>query len=920
LPGLARAEMSGQVLLMIFSGRWYGLTLAGMVVMACAPAPSPGPQPEPEPERQPAAAPAPAQPEEAPLYRNPDLPLDVRVRDLLLRMTLAEKVSQLQYTSTAIPRLDVPAYNWWNEALHGVARAGRATVFPQAIGLAATWDTALMHRVATTIAEEARAKHHEAARDGRRGIYEGLTFWSPNINIFRDPRWGRGMETYGEDPYLAGRLAVAFVRGVQGDDPRYLATVATPKHFAVHSGPEPDRHRFDAVVSERDLRETYLPHFEAAVVEGGAWSVMCAYNRVYGTPACASPLLLDTILRREWRFGGYVVSDCWAISDIHTGHRTEPDEVHAAAVSLAAGTDLSCGPEYASLTAAVEQGLVTEAQVDTALARLLRTRFRLGVFDPVELQPFPAARADAPPAITVIDAPAHRALALEAARKSLVLLKNDGGLLPLPKDLGTIAVIGPNADDGDLLLGNYNGLPTEPVTPLEGIRQAVGRGTRVVYARGADVAPGMPTLQVVPAGALHLTGAYYANHEFVGAPTVSRADATVDFMWWDGAPVRGLPRDSFSVRWTGEIAPPTSGRYALGIRAMGGARLFVDDSLVVEFSDRHVVLTQWATVDLVAGAPRRLRLEYVDRRADAIVQLVWSVPDPGLRDAALAAARQADAVIMMLGLSPRLEGEEMPVDVPGFRGGDRVDLGLPAPQQELLEAVVAVGKPVVLVLLNGSALSVIWAADHVPAILEAWYPGQAAGTAIADVLFGEVNPAGRLPVTFYRSVEQLPPFDDYAMRGRTYRYFTGEPLFPFGHGVSYTTFAYRDLRVPAQVRAGDTVRVTVEVENTGNRDGEEVVQLYVTDVEASVPVPIRTLVGFQRVALAPGERRTVTFAIAPRHLSVIDDAGTRVNEPGAFVVSVGGKQPGFSGVADAPTTGVLMAGFNVVGDATRLHR
>jgi beta-glucosidase len=491
-------------------------------------------------------------------------------------------------------------------------------------------------------------------------------------------------------------------------------------------------------------------------------------------------------------------------------------------------------------------------------------------------------------------------------------------VLPLRKNLGTLAVIGPNADDVDLLLGNYNGLPTEPVTPLAGILRAVASATRVRYARGADVAPGMPSVTVVPPAALRIRGDYFANHEWAGEPILRRDDANVDFTWWDTIPARGLPADSFSVRWTGALTAPVTGSYALGVRALGGVRLFLDDSLVVEFSDRHVVLTQWATVDLTAESARRLRLEYVDRRADAIVQLVWAVPHPRLREEALAAARDADAVVMLLGLSPRLEGEEMPVDVPGFRGGDRMDLGLPATQQELLAAIVAVGKPVVLVLLNGSALSIPWAAEHVPAILEAWYPGQAAGTAIADVLFGDINPAGRLPVTVYRSAAQLPPFEDYAMRGRTYRYFTGEPLFPFGHGLSYTTFAYRDLRLPAEVRAGDSAAVTVEVENTGDRAGDEVIQVYVTDTQASVPVPVRTLAGFQRVTLAPGERRAVTFVIAPRSLSVIDASGARVIEPGAFTVSVGGKQPGFTGLADARTTGVLEGAFRVVGGSARV--
>jgi beta-glucosidase len=852
-----------------------------------------------------ALRPAGAQSQAAHPWRDPDLPLEQRVRDLIGRMTLAEKVSQLQHQSAAIPRLGIPAYDWWNEGLHGVARAGRATVFPQAIGLAATWDADLIGRVATAISDEARAKHHEAVRQGYRGIYEGLTFWSPNINIFRDPRWGRGMETYGEDPFLAGRLAAAFVRGMQGDDPRYLKTVATPKHFAVHSGPEPDRHSFDAVVDERDLRETYLPHFETAIRDGGAQSIMCAYNRVLSAPACGSGLLLQQVLRREWGFAGYVVSDCWAISDFHTGHKVTPDEVTAAAMALKAGTDLSCGPEYRSLESAVARGLVSEAQVDSALARLLRARFRLGLFDPHDRVPYAAIPYE------VNDSPTHRALAVETARKSIVLLKNDGGLLPLSRDLRTIAVIGPNADDVDVLLGNYNGAPTDPVTPLAGIRRAVRSGTTVPYARGADVAPGMPSLAVVPSPALRVTGRYFANHDFAGVPFAERADSTIAFAWWDAAPLPGMRPDSFSVRWTGTLIPPATGTYALGLRAFGAVRLFLDDSLLVEFSDRHVVVTQWTMVRLTAGEARRLRVDYVDRRADASIHLVWAPPEPSLAEDALGAADRADAVIVVLGLSPRLEGEEMRVDVPGFKGGDRVDLGLPSTQETLLRAVVATGKPVVLVLLNGSALAIPWAVEHVGAIVEAWYPGQAAGTALADVLFGDYSPAGRLPVTFYHSAGDLPPFSDYRMDGHTYRYFRGRALFPFGHGLSYTTFAYRDLRLPATVRAADTVRVSVEVENTGARAGEEVVQLYVTDVEASVPVPVRSLQGFTRVSLSPGERRRVSFTLTPRQFSLIDAAGRRVVEPGVFEVAVGGKQPGFSGVADAATTGVVVGRFSV---------
>jgi len=877
-------------------------------VTGCRPAPSPVPTPLPGDS---AMLP----------FQNPDLPVEVRIRDLLDRLTLEEKASQLQHQSAAIPRLGIPAYDWWNEGLHGVARAGRATVFPQAIGLAATWDTDLLFRVATTISDEARAKHHEAIRQGRRGIYEGLTFWSPNINIFRDPRWGRGMETYGEDPFLAGRLAVAFVRGMQGDDPRYLKTVATPKHYAVHSGPEPERHRFDAVVSQPDLWGTYLPHFEAAIVEGGARSIMCAYNRVFGDPACGSRLLLQDILRDRWGFDGYVVSDCWAISDFHNGHGVAADEVEAAAQALRAGTDLSCGPEYRSLVAAVDRGLVTVAQVDTALARLLRARFALGMFDPPERVPYARAADTLSSAAALIDRPSHRALARDAARKSIVLLKNADGLLPLSRGLGTIAVIGPNADDVDLLLGNYNGLPTDPVTPLQGIRDAVRPGTAVIAARGSEVAPGMPVLTVVPASPLRdLTGAYYAGHDFPGTPVTTRADATIDFTWWDDVPAPRVPADSFSVRWSGTLVPPVSGRYALGLRALGGARLLLDDSVLVEFSDRHVVLTQSATVDLVAGVPRRLRVEYFDRRHDALVQLVWAPPAPRMLAEALDAARRADVVVMMLGLSPRLEGEEMPVAVPGFAGGDRVTLGLPAPQEELLHAVVDVGTPVVLVLLNGSALAIGWAAEHVPAIVEAWYPGQAAGAALADVLFGEVSPSGRLPVTFYRSVDDLPAFDDYRMQGRTYRYFTGEPLFPFGHGLSYTTFRYRDLRLPARVTARDSVVISVEIENAGSMAAEEVVQLYVSDLEASAPVPIRSLQGIRRVALDPGQRERVTFTLPPRQLALVDARGHHLLEPGMFQVAVGGKQPGFRGLADAPTTDVLTATIEVVGAPIEFDR
>ena len=550
-------------------------------------------------------------------FLDPELPLDTRVEDLLDRMTLEEKVSQTLYTAPAIERLGIPEYNWWNEALHGVARAGIATVFPQAIGLAATWDTELMLRVATAISDEARAKHHEWIRRGRRGIYEGLTFWSPNINIFRDPRWGRGMETYGEDPYLAGRLAVEFVRGMQGDDPSYLKTVATPKHYAVHSGPEPDRHTFNALVDERDLRETYLAAFRTSVVDGGAESVMCAYNAFRGDPACASRELLEQILRQEWGFGGYVVSDCWAIMDIYNTHQVVRTAPEAAAMAVAAGTDLNCGVTFDSLGVAVRAGLLSEADLDTAVRRLFRARFRLGMFDPPERVPY----ASIP--YIVNDSEAHRALALETARKSMVLLKNAGGLLPLDRNLGTLAVIGPNANEVEVLLGNYNGFPSDPETPLRGIREKVSSGTRVLYAKGSGLADELPALEPIPASVLRVPGGdsdaggagvrsqestglraeYFANPELAGEPFAIRIDAGVDFQWWGDTPIPGLEPGNFSIRWTGTLVPPVSGRYALGGRGLGQFQVFVNDSLVAEFSSEHEINTGWTDFDLGAGEP-----------------------------------------------------------------------------------------------------------------------------------------------------------------------------------------------------------------------------------------------------------------------------------------------------------------------------
>jgi beta-glucosidase len=863
-----------------------------------------------------------AQPGNAPDYLNPRLPIERRVNDLLSRMTLEEKVSQMMNKSAAIERLKVPAYDWWNEALHGVAYAGNATVFPQSIGLGATFNPEMLHTVASAISDEARAKYNDAVRRDFRKRFYGLTFWSPNINIFRDPRWGRGQETYGEDPYLTARMGVAFVKGLQGDDPRYLKTIATPKHYAVHSGPESERHVFNAMPPERDFQETYLPAFRAAITEGKAGSVMCAYNSVDGEPVCANKRMLTEMLRESWGFKGYVVSDCDAIADIYKNHKFAKTEEEGVALGVKAGTDLTCGYEYKALIPAVKQGLISEAEIDKAVQRLLEARFRLGMFDPPEIVPYSRIPFE------VNDSPSHRELARRAARESIVLLKNEDNTLPLKKEIKTITVIGSNADSLEALVGNYNGVPSKWVTPLDGIRGKVASTTRVLYALGTTLTG--DAVLPVPASALFLPdqpgahglkGEYFDNKDLQGRPVITRSDEQVNFNWFTNSPVPQLPTDNFSVRWTGRFVPPASGSYQLGARADDGVRVYLDDKLIVDGWRDGSAKTLTVPVELEGGRSYRIRVEYYDRYASAQAQLIWTPPRAAeaLREEALAKAKEADVVVMVLGLSPSLEGEEMDVKVKGFSGGDRTDLNLPEAQEELLKEVVATGKPVVLVLLNGSALAVNWEQAHIPAIVEAWYPGEEGGAGIADVLFGDYNPAGRLPVTFYKSVEQLPPFRDYSMEGKTYRFFKGDPLYPFGYGLSYTKFKYSGLKFGSKkIEPNESVQVSAFVENVGQRGGDEVVQLYVTDVESSAPVPLRALKGIQRVYLKPGEKRRISFMLSPRDLTLIDNNGKRVLEPGEFRVSVGGKQPGFKGDADASTTDAITGSFTIVGKTTEL--
>ena len=812
---------------------------------------------------------------DTPAYLDPSLSPEERAVDLVSRFTLAEKVGQMMHDAPAIERLGVPNYNWWNECLHGVARAGIATVFPQAIGLAATWNDDLLFRIATSISDEGRAKHHQRVREGVRQIYTGLTFWSPNVNIFRDPRWGRGQETYGEDPHLTSRLGVAFVRGIQGDDPRLYKAIATAKHYAVHSGPESTRHSFDARPSDYDLRHTYLPAFDALVREARVASVMGAYNRVNGEPCNASPTLLRKILRDEWGFDGYVVSDCWAIDDVFGGHAVSEGAAEAAALAVKAGCDLECGCAFAALTEAVGEGLIAESDLDQALARLFAARFRLGLFDPPEAVPWAATP------VAVVDAPAHRALARQTARESIVLLRNQGELLPLRRDLRSIAVIGPNADDRSVLLGNYNGTPSRAVTPLEGIRRAVSPRTAIYNARGCDLGPGFPTLVTIPAehlrpvnaepGERGLTAERYGNATFDRAPTATYTDPRVEHVWNGRA-------DTFSVRWTGFLVPPTSGVYRLGVDGFSHYRLWLDGQPVAGFDGIHHAITRTADIALEAGRLYPLRLEYANTGVDPQVRFLWAPPESGDPIAeAVAVAERAEAIVAVLGLAPTLEGEEMPVDVPGFVGGDRTDIELPATQRELLRRLVALGKPLVLVLLSGSAIGLRYASEHVPAILAAWYPGEEGGSALADVLFGDYSPAGRLPVTFHESVDDLPAFDDYAMAGRTYRYYRGRPLYPFGHGLSYTCFAYANLTVAVE---GDAARVSFDLANLGDRAGDEVAQVYARDPQAGPdgPAPLKELVGFRRLALSPGETRRVELDVPLSRLAAVGvgDAARRV--------------------------------------------
>ncbi len=835
-----------------------------------------------------------AQDVDKPPYLNTALSPEARAADLVHRMTLEEKATQLVNHARAIPRLGVPAYDWWSEALHGVLAKG-VTVFPEPIGLAATFDAPAIHEMANAIGIEGRIKHAQAVRAGRSSTFEGLDFWAPNVNIFRDPRWGRGQETYGEDPFLTGRMAVGYVTGLQGSDPRYYQAISTPKHFAVHSGPEPTRHFVDVDVSKHDLEDTYLPAFRAAVVDGHAGSVMCAYNAVKGEPACANQFLLQQTLRGAWQFQGYVVSDCGAVHDIFEGHRYRPSQPQASAISVKRGMDNECATygdvtgdaDYRSYIEAVQQHYLPESAIDTALLRLFTARIRVGMFDPPSMVVYNKIDEHE------LDSPAHRKLALRLAEESMVLLKNDG-VLPL-KGAKHIVVVGPLADQTNVLLGNYNGTPTHAVTMLEGMKTEFPNA-KITYVPGtqflanrADPVP--PSMLTTPDGKPGLEARYSTGQDLYPnqTPITSRVEPSVDLKA-NGLPDAARGKSPLTVRWTGYLNPTATGDYLLGIKFDGFARIELADQQIVQTYSGG---TDLARVHLEKGQPTKLDVTYTYRSGNALgAQLVWAPvnerPDP----AAVVAAKTADVVVAVVGITSRLEGEDMSVTEPGFQGGDRTNLKMPEPEEALVRAVAATGKPLVVVLMNGSALAANWEKEHASAILEAWYSGEEGGTAIAKTLSGRNNPAGRLPVTFYKDVNQLPHFEDYAMKGRTYRYFTGDPLWSFGYGLSFTNFSYSDLSLPKMpIDAGAPLHASVKVTNAGKLAGDEVVQLYLKfpDVPGA---PVRAMRGFKRIHLAPGTSQTVAFDLDRRDLSMVTDSGDIVVAEGKYTLTVGGGQPG----------------------------
>jgi beta-glucosidase len=836
-------------------------------------------------------------------YLNTQLSPEQRATDLVRRMTLAEKASEMQNNSAAVPRLNIPAYQWWSEALHGVINDG-VTEYPEPIGLAATFDAPGIHTMAGQIGIEGRIKHVQNVREGHTGIMGGLDFWSPNLNIFRDPRWGRGQETYGEDPFLTGRMGVAYVTGLQGDDPKYYLAIATPKHFDVHSGPEPTRHFADVDVSKHDEVDTYEPAFRAAIVEGKAGSVMCAYNAINGEPACANQYLLQDQLRGKWGFQGYVVSDCDAVRDVAANHRYRPTQAQGAAISVLRGMDNECvtftsrfgEPVEKAYIDAVQEGYLPESALDTALIRLFTARIKLGMFDPPDMVPY--TKIDE----KELDSAEHRAEARKLADESMVLLKNDG-MLPLKPGIRKIAVVGPLADQTRPLIGNYAGQPTHIVSILDGLH-AEFPNAAITFAAGTqflrtDGSPIPDAVLSTPDGKPGLKADYNEGMQRGPAaegantkPIFSRTESNVN-LTDSNAPAEIAGKKTFGVQWSGFLTPTETGDFLLGIRCEGFGRLTVDGKQVATAfgGGTRGLSSGVGHVHLEKGHKVALEVSYGTRNTKPHAELIWAKAINGPSPEAIAAVKNADVVIAVVGITSQLEGEEMPVSEPGFLGGDRTSIDLPQPEEDLVEGVAATGKPLAVVLMNGSALAVNWINEHANAILEAWYPGEEGGAAVAETLSGKNNPAGRLPVTFYTGVDQLPNFEDYGMANRTYRYFNGKPLYPFGYGLSYSKFSYSSLHVPSQaVVAGQPVEVDASVMNTGQLAGDEVVELYLK-FPPTKGAPLVALRGFQRIHLDPGASQNVHFELKPRDLGMVTEAGNPIIAEGDYTVSVGGGQP-----------------------------
>jgi len=820
-------------------------------------------------------------------FQDPSLSFDERVENLVSQLTIDEKIGQMVNDAPAIKRLGIPAHNWWNESLHGVARSPyNVTSYPQAIGLAATWNPEALKVMADYCAVEGRAIYNDSQKKGKTGIYLGLTYWTPNINIFRDPRWGRGQETYGEDPFLTGVMGKAFVNGLQGDNPRYLKASACAKHYAVHSGPEWNRSTFNAKVSDYDLWNTYLPAFKDLIVDAKVSGVMCAYNAFDGQPCCGSDKLMTQILRNQWNFTGYAVSDCGGINHFWRTHKTSPSKESAAATAVVHGTDCECSgdPAYKALKKALTEGLLTEDQINTSVKRLFMIRFRLGAFDPESMVPFSKIN------LSSLEDPAHKVHALKMAEESMVLLKNEKNVLPLNKNIKKIAIVGPNADDESTLLANYYGYPSELTTVLEGIREKF-KG-EIIYEKGVNLIDN----KVFKSrndwnnfsynGEKGFYGEYFKNTKFDGTPLVTKMDKKIDFQWGDGEKVAtDIIANTISIRWTSVYKATKSEVVTFELKGDDKCRLFVDGVKQIETDLKN----GYYTFNAEQGKEYKIVIEYMQYNDNAEIKFDMGFIEETTPKSIADKVKDADVIVFVGGISAKLEGEAMPVNISGFNGGDRTNLDLPAVQTNVMKALKQTGKPVVFINMSGSAMGFEWEVANIPAIIQAWYPGQEGGKAVVNVLFGDYNPSGRLPVTFYKNVNDLPEFENYDMQNRTYRYFKGEPLYQFGFGLSYTTFQYSNLKFVNN--ENNQIEVSVNVKNTGNLSGDEVVQLYISQKNRNSNTPIRVLKGFKKINLKKGEAKKLKFLLGQNELSENDNTGKQIPYSGTIQISVGGAQP-----------------------------